>query len=87
MTLGINSENEAHTGKPKKREDKSPKRKKGKPAKEKTKALQPMLSPIKNLVDRVTRQDHKHRDRQKGPRTMEPAHQIDPKSQIGVVPP
>ncbi|KAI6116097.1 hypothetical protein F5141DRAFT_1062232 [Pisolithus sp. B1] len=69
----------------KKRDNKSPKRKKNKPTKEKAKAFQSMLSPIKNLVNRITCQDHKDRDCQKAPRMMEPAQQINPKSQIGVI--
>ncbi|KIN98996.1 hypothetical protein M404DRAFT_30799 [Pisolithus tinctorius Marx 270] len=36
------------------------------------------------MVDKVVRQDHKRRERQKTPRAMEPVKQINPKSYIGL---
>ncbi|KIN94592.1 hypothetical protein M404DRAFT_34883 [Pisolithus tinctorius Marx 270] len=42
-------------------------------------------NPIRDMVDKVVRQDHKRWEHQKTPRAMEPTKQVDPKSYIGLM--
>ncbi|KAI6030240.1 hypothetical protein EDC04DRAFT_2535539, partial [Pisolithus marmoratus] len=52
-----------------------------------SKAVEPSKAPqnpVKALVEKVTRQDHKHRDHQRTLHAMEPIKQINPKSYIGL---
>lgn len=72
------------TERAKRRRKKDKSRHKDKSAGKASKPSRAPPNPVKELVEKVTRQHYKRRDRQRTPRAMEPVKQIDPKSYIGL---